>query len=204
MSKTLFIRITLIAILLMTLTVSAIEIEKAPYRTGVVMINGYFHQGEWSYPPVFKYCTENGVDIRIQHDSLYIYIGLNDYAPWITGSDIDTNHTGVDLYIDDTKGNIRLLHISSALGEKVFSDGVWSDMNMAEHFDWTGSMIQSIYVDNKQKYVGPDNFEFQISKKLLPEKSFKMMIQYKRPGKIAPPDASTDSSESWMTFNLGD
>jgi hypothetical protein len=142
------------------------------------------------------------VDIRIQHDSQYIYIGLNDYAPWITSTDIDTNHTGIDLYVDDTKGNMRLLHISSALGEKQFIDGKWSGMNMAEHFDWTGCIVQSIFVDNKNQYVAPKNFEFQINKKILPENSFRMMIKYKRPGKIAPPDANPDSSSTWLTFQL--
>jgi len=187
---------------LMAVSALAVEIEQAPYRPGAVMVNGKFSPGEWNYPPVFRAYTDNGVDIRVQQDSLFVYIGLNDYAPGIYDGDLDTNHTGIDLYIDDMDGNLRLLHVSTAFGESELKDSAWSEMKWAENHDWTACLTQSIYEEGKQKFIGPENFEFQISKRMISGKAFRMMSHYKRPEKIAPSGAKPDSPETWLFIEL--
>jgi len=186
---------------LMVESVPAVEVELAPHRPGAVMVNGKWSPGEWHYPPVLRVHTGTCVDVRVQQDSQFVYIGLNDFMPSCKG-DLDTNHTGIDLYIDDMDGNLRLLHVSTAFGESEFRDSEWSEMKWAENHDWTASLTQSIYEDNKQKFIGPDNFEFQISKKMLSGKAFRLMIQYKRPKKTVPSGANPDLPDTWVFIEL--
>lgn len=188
--------------LLLVSTIAAIEIEVAPYRPGFVMINGYADDREWDYPPVYQGGTENGVVIKVQQDSQFVYIALSDYMPWYPGPDVDTTHSGMDLYIDDAGGNRRMLHVSTALGEKSYVEGEWGEMTWNVNLKWTASLVQSIVEEGKTKFLPPQLYEFQISKKLLPGNWFSMMIHYLGPEKIAPPGASPDSVESWMTFEL--
>ena len=157
-----------IAIFLVS-TISATEVEFVPYG-GTVMVDGMKTEKTWIYPASFETGLSNRVAMWLIQDSGFVYICLKD---------LDTTHTGIDLYLDDMNGNRRLLHVSTALGEKKWQDSSWSDFEWGANSFWTANVIQSIYRDGKMEYLAPECFEFQISKAYFPARTFKIMVHLK-------------------------
>ena len=164
----------------------------APFG-GSVMINGRSGPGEWSDSTCQIHSWENGVELRLKQDSGYVYFRI---------SDSDTTHTGIDLYVDNKAGDVRLLHVSSALGERRLQDSIWSDFVWGGNDQWNANYLQAIYVDGQTSYLTPECFEFQVSKQWLTGAAFRLMVHLKRPEKQVPVDASNMSPANWTELRL--
>ena len=184
--------VILLALSVALSSVAAVKTKTAPFGSGI-MANGKNGPQEWQFRDVLRFVTDNRLDIRVKQSNFYVYIAI---------IDLDTTHTGIDLYIENPDSSRKLLHISTACGEKDFKDGQWSDFRWGENTLWSGNVVQSIVSDGKTEFLAPDIFEFQISKQLITGKEFKMMIDLKRPGKTGPADASPDDSENWLVAKL--
>ena len=154
------------------------------------MVNGFEGEKEWDNDAVANTTIDNTI-IKLQQDSQYMYVLVKNN---------DTLHTGLDLYLDDLAGNIRILHISSAHGQKIFKDGAWVDLAWGNQQEWTSNLVESIYEDGKQNFLAPEIFEFQIDKKLIPSEKFRLMFHLKRPEKWIPVSVDTVSSDNWLEF----
>jgi hypothetical protein len=165
-------------------------IEKIP--TGKhIMVNGKFPGDEWN--DALKKPMDEACLIFLKQDEKYLYIGIEF---------LKEKHTGIDLYLADSPGNRRMLHVSSALGEKEFVDSLWRDTVFGQNYLWTGNVINMYFEDGKNKIVEPDGFEFQIDKKMFPGKQWYVMMHFKRPEKIYPTSATDLDITRWFRINL--
>ena len=172
------------------LSVGILQAEDlAPAAYGSVpLLNGLIGEFEWTSPTAHKSGWDTGT-IWLIKDSQYVYLCI---APG------DTVHTGLDLYLDNLAGEVFMLHISSAHGQRFLSDTLWQEMTWGPAKLWTSNLIQSIFRDGRNVWLAPDAFEFQIDRQFLPHESFKMMLHLKRPERWVPPDADSLSSQEWM------
>ncbi len=155
------------------------------------LLNGFVGDSEWDSATVIYSGWDEG-DVLLKSDSLYIYLCV---AP------NDTVHSGLDLYIDNMDGAIFMLHISSAHGQRTLSDTIWQEWIWGQAELWTSNLTQSIYEDGRNVFIGPEAFEFQIDRQLLPNESFKFMLHLKRPGQWVPDGANTTSSDEWPMYD---
>ena len=130
---------------------------------------------------------------RFKQDNIYLYFGIEF---------LNTMHTGVDLYIAESSEHVKMLHISSALGEKEFTDGVWSDYAWGENFLWVGNSIGMIWDGEKNVTLPLEGFEFQINKSLFPASRWYFMIHLKRPELFVPDDADNTDIEQWRIIEF--
>lgn len=170
---------------------SASEVETVPFGPPP-LLNGIEGDGEWQSPAVMELELES-VMIRFKQDSQFIYIGV---------SDKDTLHSGIDLYLDNLAGDIRMFHISSAHGERQMNDSGWGESDYGAPEFWTSNILENVFVEGKMKFLAPEIFEFQIDKILLPSLKFKMMIHLKRPEMWIPTVTDINSSDSWIEVML--
>ena len=131
--------------------------------------------------------------LLLKQDSLYLYVGLKF---------IDTMHTGIDLYIADRAGVLKKLHVSSALGEMDFNDGMWGDWRWGANDLWVANSIGWISEDGRQKVVPLEGFEFQIKKTILPGRRWFAYFHLKRPDFIFPESASEQNTETWFIMEF--
>jgi len=89
--------------------------EKVPSGKHI-LVNGKFPGHEWN--DAFKKQVAEDLRLYLKQDEKYLYIGIEF---------LKEKHTGIDLYLADSPGNHRMLHISAALGEKEFVDSLWRD-----------------------------------------------------------------------------
>jgi hypothetical protein len=164
--------------------------EKVP--TGKhILVNGKFPGDEWN--DAFKKPVDEDLLVYLKQDEKYLYLGIQF---------LKVKHTGIDLYLADSPGNRRMLHISAALGEKEFVDSLWRDTVFGQNYLWTGNVINMYIEDGKSKIVEPDGFEFQIDKKMFSGKLWYVMMHLKRPEKIYPTLATNLDITQWLRINL--
>jgi hypothetical protein len=159
--------------------------DRVPFGSGILP-NGFIGEGEWDSGLHVE--LGERVILMLMQDSTYLYIGIHS---------TDTLHTGIDLFLQTDRTCAYKLHISSAHGQSEMCDTAWSVMDFCENRRWTSNIVESIFVDGKNKHIAPEIFEYQIDKDMLPGDTIKTMVRFKRPEKYAPPGADPDSSESW-------
>jgi hypothetical protein len=163
-----------------------------PWASGFLP-NGFMGPGEWADPRAAEIDLGGGVLIHASQDSLNVYLGVRS---------ADTTHTGLDLYLSLGEVSRVMLHVSSALAERRSLDSGWSDIVFGENDQWTANVVPFFWADGEQKTIAPEVFEFQIRKTLLQTTSFRAMVQFKRPERVAPPDADPDEPATWREIDL--
>lgn len=156
-----------------------------------ILPNGIFASSEWDDAAELTISDE--LILFLKQDDQYFYLGIKF---------INEIHTGIDLYIADSGGNMKMLHVSSALGEKEFTNGQWSDFIWGENNLWTANSIGMISENGKTKFLEPDGFEFQIDKTFFLDKKWFLMIHLKRPELIYPQNATNESKLNWFKVTL--
>ncbi|MCP4631795.1 MAG: hypothetical protein GY855_02635 [candidate division Zixibacteria bacterium] len=156
-----------------------------------ILPNGKFAEGEWDGAVETK-LNENVV-LLTRQDCEYYYVGFKFTKDM---------HTGIDLYLVDSDNNRKMLHVSSALGEKDFSGGEWSEYRWGENIDWVANSIGMIWDGEKNVSLKPEGFEFQIRKKVLPGDKWSFRIHLKRPTLIYPEDSTIEDIKGWQTLDF--
>lgn len=181
--------------MLSVVVLNATEIEFAPFGPAP-LLNGLIGDSEWQYPDDYRVGFHSGLDkglIMMKKDSSSLYLCI---AP------NDTLHTGLDLYIDNMAGEVFMLHISSAHGQRNLSDSGWGEMNWGPSEFWTSNLVQMIVENGERVIIAPEAFEFQIDRSLLPKKYFRFVIHLKRPELWSPENPDTLSSENWPEYDI--
>jgi len=156
---------------------------------GCVMVNGLMGEGEWDSSLAVELDTTTVM--HVHKNAGYLFLALEFLGP---------RHTGIDLFLE-SGGRMRMLHVSSALGEKSFEDGQWTDFSWGSNTSWTANVIGSIYEDGKTRFLEPDAFEFQIDRRELGG-DCALFIRLKRPGKVLPEGASEAGRDTWIRLEL--
>jgi len=155
----------------------------------VVMVNGLVGEGEWSNSGELK--LDDATTLRFHATPRYLFLAVVFHGP---------KHTGIDLHLHSL-GATRMLHVSSALGEKTLVDGTWSDYAWGENAWWTANGIGSIWDGSTSVSLKPQGFEFQIDRRELgPDVA--LYIRLKRPAKTLPAGASEDAVKNWIRLTL--
>ena len=121
------------------------DVVPAPYRSAP-LLNGLIGETEWTYPAAHEAEWDAGI-IWLRNDSQFVYLCI---AP------SDTVHTGLDLYLDNLAGDIFMLHISSAHGQRFLSDSLWQQTTWGPAKLWTSNLIQSIFRDGRNVWLAPE------------------------------------------------
>ncbi len=186
-------RLKSILVLLIAFSAISFAIDSLLVPQGLPpLLNGINGENEWLDANAIEWEEADGA-VLLKQDSLYFYMCVDDY---------DTSHSGIDLFIDNMTGDMFVLHVSSAHGQKRMIDDTWGEMDYCSQELWTSNIVQNIFVDGKMKFLSPEVFEFQIDKKLLTSNTFKFIIHLKRPDKWYPESADTLSSNDWMEVEL--
>jgi len=171
--------------LLFVAALSPVIVPAGPY----VLVNGVLGPGEWR--PSVRIPLDEHTELRAQKDarSLFLAVAFR-----------DSSHTGLDLYVKCRDG-IRMLHVSAALGERVFHDGTWSDIEWGRNRWWTANPVCVAAGDGTQHVVAPEAFEFQLARSRLGRQAA-FYVHLKRPEKKLPADASPDDPGRWVRLSL--
>ena len=156
---------------------------------GYILINGSPGAEEWVDAGTML--LDPDTEIRFHKDDKSFFLAIVFLGP---------RHTGVDLYIQ-SRGNTRMLHVSSALGEKTLEDGQWSNFAWGQNSWWSANVIESIYEEGRQRFLEPAAFEFQIDRIELGA-DIDLFIHLKRPEKLLPPGGSVAAIEGWLRLGL--
>ena len=156
---------------------------------GCVMVNGLMGEGEWDNSLAMELDTTTVM--HVHKNAEYLFLAIEFLGP---------RHTGIDLFIE-SDGRTRMLHVSSALGEKSLENGQWSDYSWGRNTLWTANVIGSIYEDGKTIFLEPEAFEFQIDRRELGSDGA-LFLRLKRPGKVLPEGAGETSHDSWIQLRL--
>ena len=135
----------------------------------------------------------DSVEFFLKQDSQYVYLGIRS---------IDTNHTGIDLYLGDDHTARHLLHVSSAHGQKDLPDTAQAELRFGENRLWTANAVEVFYADDEQRIQAPELFEFQIDKQLIEGQVLRLFVHFKRPERMCPARAVADSTAGWLEFRL--
>jgi hypothetical protein len=154
-----------------------------------ILLNGSLGIGEWAESGTLRLDTDTEIRFHKNDESLFLAIVF-----------VGPRHTGVDLYIHFDEGT-RMLHVSSALGEKIFEENHWSDFKWGQNDWWSANQIGSIYEGGRQRFLEPEAFEFQIDRRELGA-NISLFIHLKRPEKLLPTGASAEGEEGWMQLKL--
>ena len=160
---------------------------------GVILPNGRFAEGEW--PDAAKVSLDESTELLCKTSGDYLLLGLRF---------LGDKHTGVDLYLADDSGGCRMLHVSSALGERWKDSTGWNNIDFCENHLWVANSIGSVTIDGKTQFVAPDGFEFQIDRRMLAGRSWRLMVHLKRPTAILPDSADADNPAGWLVLELGE
>ncbi|MDH4271524.1 MAG: hypothetical protein OEW18_06055 [Candidatus Aminicenantes bacterium] len=166
------------------------EVIRVP-RGKNVLPNGKFAPGEWADAKEVK--TAAGVALFFKHDETYLYLGIKFLAEM---------HTGVDLYLGENEGRRKKLHVSAALGEAEWNDGLWTDIEWGTNALWTANSIGLIVVNGERKTVPLEGFEFQISRSLLAGSGWRLFFHLKRPELKFPVESDQNSTAHWLWLEI--
>jgi hypothetical protein len=154
-----------------------------------ILVNGSLGIGEWTESAALRLDTDTEILFHKDDENLFLAITFR-----------GARHTGVDLYIH-SGGGTRMLHVSSALGEKVLEDNRWSDFKWGQNDWWSANQIGSIYEEGQRRFLEPEVFEFQIDRRGLGA-NIRLFIHLKRPEKLLPSGASAEDKEEWIRLKL--
>ena len=157
-------------------------------RTGnVILANGFFSKSEWA--DASHIIVNERVVLYAKHDRNYIYIGIKT---------IDTTHTGLDLYIASGESKRILLHVSSALAQATYENGIWSEWQWEQNQKWIANKIGLYYDGEIQHCSEPEGFEFQIDKNMIDGKVIYLAMHLKRPEYLVPSLKDRESFNNWI------
>jgi len=135
-----------------------------------ILVNGMISNGEWDRAASIQLDPETQIRAKMDRESLFLAIVFE-----------GPRHTGVDLYLKSA-GKLRLLHISSATGQKEFRDGQWSEMKWGRNHWGTANIIGHIVKEGKTSPLEPEAFEFQLARAEL-GRDVEVYLHLKRPEK---------------------
>jgi hypothetical protein len=182
--------------LLLTATAWAEQASPEPMAVphgGGVLLNGFLGENEWNGQEALRLLVCDSVELFLMQDSQYVYLGIRS---------TDTLHTGIDLYIADSRNHRRLLHVSSAHGEQDFADDSADGLTFGVNRYWSSNVVESYYDGGKMQWLAPEIFEFQIDKLLTGSDLFRLMVHFKRPERTCPASAVSDVPDNWLEFRL--
>ena len=157
-----------------------------------IMPNGKFADYEWN--DAASISTDRNFDILIKQDNTYLYFAIKFK---------DVMHTGLDLYLAESSLSRKMLHVSSALGERDFQNGEWLDSVWGENYLWMANPVGLVkQTTGEQGVLELDGFEFQIDKSIFRTDFWYFMIHLKRPDRIYPSDAEPKNIDTWQTIKL--
>ncbi len=156
---------------------------------GCILLNGLLGADEWTEAGVVHLDPET--ELRFDKDDDNLFLAVVFLGP---------RHTGVDLYVQ-SRGRTRMLHVSSALGEKTLVDGLWSDYVWGENAWWSANVVGSIFEDGSMRFLEPAAFEFQMDRRELGP-DLRLFVHLKRPEKSLPSGASVDASDEWLSLDI--
>lgn len=154
-----------------------------------ILVNGLLGIGEWDTAASVQLDSET--ELKVKKDQASLFLGVVCKGP---------RHTGIDLYLKSAD-RVRMLHISSALGEREFQEEQWSEMQWGSNDWWTANQIGLIAEEGKQRIIAPDAFEFQIARTQL-EQEVGVYLHLKRPEKRFPQGEFQGAPERWLHLTL--
>lgn len=156
---------------------------------GYILINGSLGIGEWA--DAGTVLLDPDTEIRFQKDDESLFLAIVFLGP---------HHTGIDLYLRSLE-TTRMLHVSTALGEKVLKEKQWSDVAWGQNSWWSANVIGTIVEGGRQQFLEPEAFEFQFDRRELGD-DIRLFLHLKRPEKLLPTGASATISEKWVRLKL--
>jgi hypothetical protein len=156
---------------------------------GYVLVNGLLGDGEWDGSAGVRLDAETEMRVHKDNESLFLAIVF-----------LGPRHTGVDLYLQ-SRARTQMLHVSSALGEKVLEKGQWSEFTWGRNFWWSANAIGMIVEGDRQNVLEPEAFEFQIDRRELGSEVL-LFVHLKRPEKLLPRGASEAVTDEWVRLRL--
>jgi hypothetical protein len=172
--------------LLLLAALSPVAVPAGPY----VLVNGVIGPGEWT--PAVRIALDARTEIRAQQDARHLFLAVTAR---------DTPHSGLDLYVSCRDG-LRMLHVSAALGERVFHGDRWSGIEWGRTRWWTANPVCVVVTDGVQRVIAPEAFEFQLERSRL-GREVAVYVHLKRPEKRLPAEASPDDPGRWVRLALG-
>ena len=154
-----------------------------------VLVNGLLEKGEWDASA--SSLVDPQTEIRVHKDRRNVFLAIVFKGP---------RHTGVDLYVK-SRGRTRMLHVSSALGERTFENGRWSDFTWGRNSWWTANAVGMVAEEGGRRILEPEAFEFQLDRREF-GKSAQVYLHLKRPEKRLPTGASEEADDRWARLVL--
>jgi len=162
-----------------------------PKSNNVVMTNGFFGPGEWA--DALQIELGAGAALYAKQDAANIFLGIN------TG---EKAHTGLDLYLAAREELQTLLHVSSALGEASYNDGIWSDWQWEQNYRWVSNKIGQWYDGEGERSTEPEGFEFQIDKRMIHSEVIYLALRFKRPEREIPSAEEREAFQNWIQLRI--
>ena len=154
-----------------------------------VLVNGFLGNGEWESS--INLPLDRQTELMAQKDSQSLFLAVIFK---------ESTHTGLDLYVK-CRSDVRMLHVSSSLGERIFKGGKWSETVWGNNKWWTANPVCVFVDDEKQQIVAPEAFEFQLERSHL-GREVALYFHFKRPEKWLPTNASPDTTDHWVHLTL--
>lgn len=156
-----------------------------------VMVNGFFADTEWQDADhleieerVRLYAKRNGGDLLLAIEFL------------------QDAHTGLDLYIADSEGELHLFHISAALGTGRFRDGEWKMDKWGKNRRWAANQIGLIVEEGERAPTVPEGFEYQLERSIFADGDLRLAFRLKRPEFAHPHVPEKPDPESWIRLEF--
>jgi hypothetical protein len=166
--------------------------QRIPHGQGI-LLNGFIGSEEWDDQNVLITALCDTVEFRLKQDSQYVYIGVRS---------LDTNHTGIDLYLGGATEPWHLLHVSTAHSQADLAASAGQESIFGQNRLWAANVVQMFFEDDERRIVAPELFEFQIGKEMIKETIFRLMVRFKRPARACPAGAKPDNPSEWIEFSL--
>lgn len=154
------------------------------------LANGFFVDGEWDDADRIR--IEDRVGVYAKWHGDYLYIGIDTR---------DTVHTGIDLFLRDSAGNLTNFHASSSLGESHYADGEWNEGKTAQNRHWVANKIGLFIEDGEKAGSEPEGYEFQFERDLFAPGDLALAFRLKRPDYAFPREPEEPEPESWIQLN---
>ena len=175
----------MIGILILAITLAPLSVPEGRY----ILVNGMLSAGEWDASASIRLDPETEIKAKKDRESLFLAVVFK-----------GPRHTGVDLYLKSA-GKVRMLHVSSALGEREFREGQWSEVKWGRNHWWAANPIGLVSEEGKQRVIEPEAFEFQLARAQL-GRDVEIYLHLKRPEKRFPAGASQDATDRWLRLTL--
>jgi hypothetical protein len=154
-----------------------------------ILVNGMVGPREWDGAACVRLDAET--EIRAMKDPGSLFLAVVFKGP---------HHTGIDLYLRSAS-KVRMLHVSSALGERSMHAGSWSDIEWGRNHWWTANAIGMVSEEGGSRWLEPEAFEFQLARDQLGLDA-ELFVHLKRPEKKLPPGASAGNADGWLHLVL--